>query len=63
MSSAHTQTFPLPISTATLGTNDFVHQLINLGDARFAPNLIIDVRDVAREHDLQGYRAPEESQA
>jgi nucleoside-diphosphate-sugar epimerase len=35
-----------------MGTNDFVNQLINLGNAPFAPNWIVDVRDVARGHVL-----------
>lgn len=40
--------FPLPTSVATMGTNGFIHQLSNLGGAPFAPNWIVDVRDVAR---------------
>jgi hypothetical protein len=35
-----------------MGTNDFVNQLINLGNAPFAPNWIVDVHDVARGHVL-----------
>jgi hypothetical protein len=44
-----------------MGTNDFIHQLIDLGAARFAPNWIVDVRAVARGLVLQG--CPEGGQA
>lgn len=33
-----------------MGTNDFIHQLIDLGDAPFAPNWILNMRDIACGH-------------
>jgi hypothetical protein len=42
---------PLPKSVATMGTNDSIRQPINL-DTAFAPNCIVDVRDVACGHVL-----------
>ncbi|KDR73145.1 hypothetical protein GALMADRAFT_228280 [Galerina marginata CBS 339.88] len=44
------KTFPLPTSVATMGTNDFIHTVINKGDPPFAPNWIVDGRDVGKGH-------------
>jgi hypothetical protein len=46
-----------------MGTNDFIHQLIDLGATPFAPNWIVDVRAIARGHVLQGCCVPEGGQA
>jgi hypothetical protein len=46
-----------------MGTNDFIYQLINFGDLPFAPNWIVDMRDIACGHVLQGCCAPEGGQA
>ncbi|KAF8898047.1 hypothetical protein CPB84DRAFT_1781251 [Gymnopilus junonius] len=44
------KTFPRPTSIGNTGTNDFVHGMISKGEVPFAPNWIVDVRDVAKGH-------------
>ncbi|KAF9479207.1 NAD(P)-binding protein [Pholiota conissans] len=46
----YTETFPLPTNVESMGTNDYIHGLLNGGEVPFAPNWIVDVRDVARGH-------------
>ncbi|KAF8186246.1 hypothetical protein BJ912DRAFT_467506 [Pholiota molesta] len=46
----YTETFPLPTSVESMGTNDYVLGLLNKGEVPFAPNWFVDVRDVARGH-------------
>ncbi|KAF9567222.1 NAD(P)-binding protein [Agrocybe pediades] len=48
----YSRTFPLPTAVANMGTNDFIFKMINKGEIPFAPNWIVDVRDVARGHVL-----------
>jgi len=52
------KTFPLPTSVSGLGTNDFVYGIINKGEVPFAPNWIVDVRDVAKGHVLALEKLP-----
>ena len=46
----YSKTFPLPTSVGTMGTNDFIHGMINKGEVPFAPVWLVDVRDVAKAH-------------
>ncbi|KAF9043118.1 hypothetical protein BJ165DRAFT_1529235 [Panaeolus papilionaceus] len=44
--------FSLPTSASSLGTNEFIWNMIHGGDVPIAPNWIVDVRDVAKGHIL-----------
>lgn len=46
----YSRTFPLPTSMGTMGTNDFIHGMINNGEVPFAPVWLVDVRDIAKAH-------------
>ncbi|KAH9475832.1 Putative uncharacterized oxidoreductase [Psilocybe cubensis] len=54
----YAQTFPLPANSDTMATNDFVLLVLSKQEPPFAPNWMVDVRDVGKAHVLALEKLP-----